>query len=250
MKQRVAVANKEGILTIKLNMPERLNVLDVETRKEIMDAMKSCEKDEDVKCVVFRAEGRAFSAGADLKYLLTLKGREAKQYASFVKMFLNYIENYPRPTIGVVEGIAVGGGLELLLTLDIVIATEESRFGQTELKVGLIPGGGGTQRLPLVVGPKIAKEMVFTSRLITAWEAKEAGIINRVVKKEVLDEELKKITEMIVGKDTRLLEMVKKAINYGMRKGIDKGIEFESRLYSSLLQSREAKDAIKRFLER
>jgi enoyl-CoA hydratase/carnithine racemase len=247
-KGGVDVRKDGAVLRITLNMPERLNVLDVETRKKIFEALEANEDNEDVKCVVFRAEGRAFSAGADLRYLVKLDRKQAKEYASFVKSFLFYIENYPKPTIGVVEGIAVGGGLELLLALDIVVASEDSRFGQTELKVGLIPGGGGTQRLQLIAGQRIAREMVFTSRLITASEAKEAGIVNRVVKKDLIEEELKKITDTISEKDSKLLALAKKAINYGLKKGIEKGLEFESKLYSTILASKEAKQAIRNFL--
>lgn len=249
-KEGVDVRKDGAVLRITLNMPERLNVLDVKTRKKIFEALEANEDNEDVKCVVFRAEGRAFSAGADLRYLVKLDRKQAKEYASFVKSFLSYIENYPKPTIGVVEGIAVGGGLELLLALDIVVASEDSRFGQTELKVGLIPGGGGTQRLQLIAGQRIAREMVFTSRLITASEAKEAGIVNRVVKKDLIEEELKKITDTISEKDSKLLALAKKAINYGLKKGIEKGLEFESKLYSTILASKEAKQTIRNFLEK
>jgi enoyl-CoA hydratase/carnithine racemase len=244
---RIAVRKEGSVLTIKLNEPEKLNVLDVEIRKNIMNTLKDYQES-DVKCVVFRAEGKVFSAGADLKYILKLSKKEALEYASFVKEFLSYVENYPKPTIGVVEGIAVGGGLELLQVLDMVIATEDAKFGQTELRVGLIPGGGGTQRLPRIIGQRMAKEMVFTSRLISAEEALIRGLVNRVVKRDGLEEELKKITESISEKDSDLLSLSKMLINHSLKRDMEKGLKLESKTYASILPKEKTKKAIREFL--
>ncbi len=176
----------DGVLTVELNRIPEMNILDVPMRKRILQVLRRHEKDDEVKCAVITARGDVFSAGADLNFLLGLRGNRAKSYAKFVREFLDYVAKYPKPTIGVVNGLAVGGGVELLMTLDIIIATPEARFGQTELKVGLIPGGGGTQRLPWTIGMKKAKEMVFTAGLISAQEAYEWGLVNRVVSKDLV----------------------------------------------------------------
>lgn len=241
---------RDSVLTLKLNRPERLNILDVNIRKEILKILEKYRKNSSIRCVVFRAEGKAFSAGADLKYLLSLNYNQARRYVRFVRNFLKYIEEYPKPTIGVVQGIAVGGGLELLLVLDIVIATEKASFGQTELNVGLIPGGGGTQRLANLIGLRKAKEMVFTGKLISAVEAKEIGIVNFVVSEGNLENELDNILKKIINKRPELIKISKEAMNFFCYNGLKRGLEFESKEYLRVLNRVETKREIKKFLEK
>jgi enoyl-CoA hydratase len=239
-----------GVLTLTLASPDGMNILGVETRKEVLKSLKDHESDKDVRCVVVRSSGKAFSAGADINHLLTLDRKGAGAYAKFVRNFLGYLEDYPKPTIGVVEGVAVGGGLELLMALDIVLASPSVRFGQTELNVGLIPGGGGTQRLPRIVGLRKAKEMIFTGDLISAQDALELGLVNRVAEGRALQEELDRIVSRIVSKSSKNLRLAKKAIHEGMRAGVSSGFRIESGLYAEILGSPDAKASMKRFLER
>jgi len=241
---------QDGVLTVELNRVREMNILDVPTRKRILQILRRHEKDEAVKCAVITAHGDVFSTGADLNFLLRLRGSRAKSYAKFVREFLDYVENYPKPTIGVVSGLAVGGGLELLMALDMVIATPEARFGQTELKVGLIPGGGGTQRLPRLVGMRKAKEMAFTAGLISAQEAYEWGLVNRVVPEESVLFETKKLCEKLSPMSQSNLRLVKDLMNKGSSMGLADALRMESEFYSKILDSPKTKAAIKAFLKR
>lgn len=239
-----------GVLTLTLVSPDGMNVLGVETRRKILKSLKEHESDRDVRCVVVRSRGRAFSAGADMNHLLTLDKKSSRSYAKFVRDFLGYVERYPKPTIGLVEGVAVGGGLELLMVLDIVLASPSARFGQTELNVGLIPGGGGSQRLPRIVGLRKAKELIFTGDLISAEEARNLGLVNRVAEGEVLQRELDRIVERILAKNPVNLRLVKRALNEGFSAGLAEGLVLESSLYAEILGGQDAKASIRKFLER
>jgi enoyl-CoA hydratase/carnithine racemase len=246
----VESAVSDGVLTLTLVSQDGMNVLGVETRKQIKRSLKKYESDEDVRCVVIRSRGKAFSAGADINHLLTLDKKGAGAYAKFVRTLLGYIEDYPKPTIGVVEGVAVGGGLELLMALDIVLASPSARFGQTELNVGLIPGGGGTQRLPRIVGPRKAKEMIFTGDLISAQDALDLGLVNRVAEGRALEDELDRIVSRIKSKGPKNLRLAKRAMHEGMKAGPTSGFSIESGFYAEILSSPEAKARMKQFLER
>jgi enoyl-CoA hydratase len=245
----ILVGHSEGILTITLNRPEQLNILDRKTREEILAALKENEVNPDVRCVLINANGEAFSAGADLNHLISLRGAEARRYAAFVRSFLKYVEGYPRPTVGAAQGRAVGGGLELLMTLDMVVASKDARFGQTELNVGLIPGGGGSQRLPRLVGLRKAKEMVYTGKLMSAEEALAAGLVNVVADRASLLREALEICRVVSSKSLLALKLAKKAMNESQA-GVGRGLLLESGLYSRMLGSRDAKEGMRAFLEK
>ncbi|MDA4128954.1 MAG: enoyl-CoA hydratase/isomerase family protein [Thaumarchaeota archaeon] len=249
-EQNVLAEVKDRVLFLTLNRPKTLNLLDVQTRKDILRALKDHRKNDGTRCVVVSARGEVFSAGADLNHLLKLNKTEAKAYTKFVRSILDYVESYPKPTIGVVEGLAVGGGLELLLALDIVLASPEAKFGLTELNVGLIPGGGGSQRLPRLVGIRKAKEMIFTGSLISAQEALELRLVNRVVPKESLWEEVTQLCERIVLKSPLSLRVAKEAINETFYMELREGLDRENRMYPAVLTSEEARERIRGFLER
>ncbi|MDA4126037.1 MAG: enoyl-CoA hydratase/isomerase family protein [Thaumarchaeota archaeon] len=239
----------DGVLTIELNRVREMNILDVPTRKRILAILRRHEEDDGVKCAVIAARGDVFSAGADLNFLFGLRGSRTHAYAKFVRQFLDYVENYPKPTIGVVNGLAVGGGVELLMALDIIIATPESRFGQTELKVGLVPGGGGTQRLPRSIGLRKATEMVFTGGLVSAQEAYEWGLVNRVVPRESILHETEKLCEKLKSMNPSNLRLVKELMNKGTRMSLADALIMESDAYTAVLDSPEAKAAIRAFLK-
>jgi enoyl-CoA hydratase len=248
--ENILVEVNGGVLALTLNRPEKLNVLDLETRKSLVNAMKAHIHDDEVRCVLISSRGEAFSAGADLRYILELTPSKARAYTRFVRSVLDFVESYPKPTIAIVDGIAVGGALELLLVLDIVIASPNAKFGLTELNVGLIPGGGGSQRLPRLVGIRKAKEMVFTGSLISAEEALSLGLVNRVVAKESLMEEARRICDRIMSKNPRGLALAKRAINESMYENLAEGLRRENAMYQVVASSSEAKARIKSFLER
>jgi enoyl-CoA hydratase/carnithine racemase len=243
------VSHSGGILTITLNRPDRLNIFDAETRREILGALKEYEPNPDIKCVLVNANGEAFSAGADLNYLISLRKNETNRYAAFVRSFLRYVEDYPKPTVGAAQGIAVGGGLELLMTLDIVVASRDARFGQTELNVGLIPGGGGSQRLPRLVGLRKAKEMIYTGGLVSADEALAAGLVNILTERENLARDSLELCRMISSKSPLALRLAKRALK-ASQSGVGRGLLLESGLYARMLNSSDGKEGMRAFLEK
>jgi len=236
-------------IIVEINRPEKNNVLNNEIRKEIVDFLEKYREDGKIKSVIFTSNGKNFSAGADLNNLLSLDETSVKEYTGFVKYFLEFIQNYPKVTIGAVHGIAVGGGVELLLALDLAIATEDARFGQTELNVGLIPGGGGTQRLPRAVGVRKAREMIFTGRLIKADEAYQYGLVNRIVPEESLMDEALKLAERIGEKSSLSIALAKKAIN-DQWAPLTNSFDLESQLYARILLEDDGKEGIRAFLEK
>lgn len=239
----------ENCIVVEINRPEKNNVLDNALRGEIIDFLKKYEKDGKIKSVIFTSSGKNFSAGADLNNLLTLDSDSVREYTDFVKYFLEYIQNYPKVTIGAVRGFAVGGGVELLLTLDLAISTEDARFGQTELNVGLIPGGGGTQRLPRTVGLRKAREMIYTGRLINAEEAYRCGFINRIVPEDSLMDEALKLAARIGEKSALSIALAKKALNRQWEP-MKEAFDLESDLYARILLDRDGKEGMKAFLEK
>jgi enoyl-CoA hydratase/carnithine racemase len=238
-------------LVITLNRPSVLNVLNPQVRQEVLEVLKSYEANNGVRCVVFTGAGKAFSAGADIKHLVGINTLDAAQaYASSVREFLTYIENYPKITVGAVNGVAFGGGLELLLTLDLVVASEDARFAQSELNVGLIPGGGGTQRLPRIVGLRRAKLMVLTGEPIDANTALSWGLVNLVVPKEQLLERTLELCEKLGSKSSGSLMQVKKLLNNSLQLSLNEGLTHESEAYSHTLISDDAKEGLNAFLEK
>src|SRR5487761_863471 len=163
---------------ISINRPEVMNALNLEVRKELLKVLAGAEKDDSVRALVITGVGdKAFSAGADIKMFQTMTPFLAKEYLKITKSASDRIENFPKPVIAAVNGYAMGGGLELALSCDIIIASDNSRFAQSEIKIGFMPGVGGTQRLPRLVGLKRAKELAFTGDSIDAQEALRIGLV-------------------------------------------------------------------------
>ena len=249
LSEGLLVELNAGVLSLTLKRPEKRNVLDMATRKILLASMKAHERSDDVRCVVISSEGSVFSGGADLRHILSLTRSKAREYTKFVRSLLDYIEAYPKPTIGLVNGAAVGGGLELLLALDVVLATPNAKFGLPELNVGLIPGGGGSQRLPRFVGMRKAKEMIFSGSLISAEEAFAIGLVSRVVPEERLEEEARRLCQQIISKSPMALRQAKVAINRSFFTNLSEGLRCENALYESVIASSETKERIKDFLE-
>jgi enoyl-CoA hydratase/carnithine racemase len=167
-----------------LDNPERYNALDYETREELKEALEDAAKDENIRAAVIRGSGKAFSAGADIKAFLewtTLKAMEVLKEVGTSLVISRIIREMPKPVIAAVHGYCLGGGFELAQACDIIIASEDAVFGQPEINVGLIPGGGGTQRLPRLIGEKKAKELIFTGDRVSAKDMAELGLVNKVV---------------------------------------------------------------------
>ncbi len=172
----------DEIAIITINRPEVLNAINVEVIAELSSAIDIVSSDDNVKVVVITGKGeRSFCAGADIRYVANIDPIEAERYASSVHIMLNKIENLEKPVIAAINGYALGGGCEIALACDIRIASASAKIGQTEVKIGIPPGWGGTQRMFRILGPAKAKELIFTGEMITANEALKIGLVNKVV---------------------------------------------------------------------
>jgi 3-hydroxypropionyl-coenzyme A dehydratase len=182
MKNVVIDFKFEDVAIIKINRPDVLNALNKDVIAELSDAIDVVSNNEGSKVVVITGTGeRSFSAGGDIRYVIDIDPIEAERYATYVHNFLNKIENLEKPVIAAINGYALGGGCQLALACDIRIASSNAKIGQTEVKMGIPPGWGGTQRLTRIVGIAKSKELIFTGKMITAFEAEEIGLVSWVV---------------------------------------------------------------------
>lgn len=241
---------KENYVRLTLNRPEVMNALNVELRLELIEALNAAENDPTARVVVLKGAGeKAFSAGADINMFKEMTPFQAKKYLRISKGASNTIENLSKPVIAAVNGYAMGGGLELAMSCDIIMASDDARFAQSEINIGFIPGVGGTQRLPRIVGSKRAKEMIFTGDLIDAQEAFRIGLVNRVVPKAELMTAVEALIDKISQKSPIALRLAKEAINKSMS-GLGQGLDYESALFSFAFSTKDQKEGAAAFLEK
>jgi len=236
---------------ITLNRPEVMNALNVEIRQEILAALDLAEKEEFVRAVVLTGAGeKAFSAGADIKMFQTMTPFLAMEYLKISKGASERIENFPKPVIAAINGFAIGGGLELAMSCDMILASANAKFGQAEINVGAIPGVGGTQRLPRLVGIKKAKELIFTGDLIDANEALKMGLVNRVFStRDEMIHFAEDLVEKISSKSPLILRLAKESLNRSMA-GLMQGLDYESVLFSFCFTTADQKEGANAFLEK
>ncbi|MHB8567159.1 MAG: enoyl-CoA hydratase/isomerase family protein [Nitrososphaerales archaeon] len=241
---------RENYAKITINRPDVMNALNVEVRKELVTALGVAEADVGVRVVVLTGAGdKAFSAGADIKMFQTMTPFQAKKYLKISKGASSRIENFAKPVIAAVNGYAMGGGLELAMSCDIIIASDNARFAQSEINIGFIPGVGGTQRLPRLVGLKRAKELVFTGDLIDTQEALRIGLVNKVVPKSDLMNYVESMVEKLAQKSPIALRLAKEALNKSMA-GLKNGLDFESSLFAFSFSTHDQKEGASAFLEK
>jgi 3-hydroxypropionyl-coenzyme A dehydratase len=224
----VNVSKSDGICTVKINRPDKLNAMNMEVANDIVKVFKDIEVDDSVKVVILTGEGdKAFSAGADIAYMSTITPIEAESYAKVGHLLTYTVENCSKPTIAAINGFALGGGCELALACDIRIAADTAKIGQPEVTIGVCPGWGGTQRLQRIIGISQAKDLIYTGRMIKADEAKEMGLVNKVVELAKLIEETINFAKMIAQNSAMAVRMSKIAINKGRNSDIDTGLALE-----------------------
>ncbi len=242
---------KDGhIAVITLNRPEVRNALDPRTWAEIRAAIRECRFDNDVRVVIITgAGGKAFASGADIR---SLKERETLEVLkSEAQEALNDIENLDKPVIAAIDGFALGGGCELALACDIRIATSRSKLGQPEVNLGIIPGAGGTQRLQRVVGIGKAKELIFTGDIISAEEARQIGLVNKVVEQpEDLMPAAREMAGKIIAKGPVAVSLAKAAINVGANTDIHSGLMFEKFAQTIAFSTADRIEGTTAFLEK
>ena len=248
--KNLVIDKRDAIGIIKINRPEYLNVLNIETLGEIRDAVTSLNSDDDIKVLIFTGEGKAFIAGADIKQMKDMNEDEAREFCSLGQKIFDIIENLDKPVIAAVNGFALGGGCELAMACDIRIVSENAKFGQPEVNLGVIPGFGGTQRLPRLVGKGIAKELIYTGDLIDSQTAFRIGLANKVVSPESLIDEAINMAQKIASKGPAAILIAKSVINRGLETELAKGLTIERNGFVQCISSGEAKEGMEAFLEK
>ena len=238
---------------ITLNRLQAKNAQDPFTRDELTQALKFGRDDDDIHVMVITGAGEDFCAGGDIVNFPQNPVEFMERIGMQVKGKKRPIElarEIPKPIIAMVNGLALGAGMELAMACDIIIASEDARFGQPEIKVGLIPGGGGTQVLPRLVGEKMAKELVFTGNIISAEEALRVGLINRVVPREKLKETVDKLVDNLLKKSPIVLKFAKMAINKAFETPLSAGLAYESDLCAICFSTEDLREGVKAFSEK
>ncbi len=242
---------RDFVLLLTLNRPEVMNALNLPTLLELQEALKESWFSKEVRVIIVTGAGdKAFCAGADLKEREKMTEIEVKNYIKTIRDTFSMFEDIPKPTICAINGYAFGGGLEMALACDLRIAADTARMGLTETSLAIIPGAGGTQRLPRIVGKAKAKELIFTARRIDAQEAYRIGLVNEVVLKEKLLDRAFEIANEIAQNGPLAVEAAKFAINRGSEVDIKTGLEIESKTYDTLIPTRDRREGLLAFKEK
>ena len=246
------IFEKEGnVAVIKFNRPKALNAINPDVFDDLNDALDRIEKDGSIKVLVLTGEGdKAFVAGADISHMINLSPLKAREFSRMGQDFLFRLEELPIPVIACVNGFALGGGMEIAMASDFIYASENAKFGQPEINLGLIPGFGGTQRLTRLAGKSIAKELCMTGVMVSAKEAKDMGLVNKVFSPEKLWEETMKTASLIAGKGKVALKAIKDTIGRGQDVDLHDGCYMESDAFGLAFSSPDAKEGMSAFLEK
>jgi enoyl-CoA hydratase len=236
------------VALITLNRPEALNALNSTLISELNHALDALESNRDIGCIVLTGSAKAFAAGADIKEMAELKYPQI--YLDDLFSDSDRVANRRKPIIAAVSGFALGGGCELALMCDFILAADNARFGQPEIKLGVLPGMGGTQRLTRAVGKAKAMEMCLTGRLIDAVEAERAGLVARIVPQAQLLEEALKVAQTIAAKSLPVAMMVKESVNRAFEVSLAEGIRFERRVFHAAFASEDQKEGMAAFIEK
>ena len=239
----------DGVLLIRLNRPQALNALNSQLLGELSQALDTAETDDAVRCLVLTGSERAFAAGADIKEM------SEKTYAQmfsqdFFTPAARRIEQFRKPIIAAVSGFALGGGCELAMLCDFIIAAETAKFGQPEINLGVMPGIGGTQRLTRFVGKSKAMDMILTARMMDAAEAERAGLVSRVVPADKLLDEALAAAAKIAGQSPLAVAMNKELVNAAFETTLSTGVTMERRLFHSLFAFDDQKEGMAAFVEK
>lgn len=251
MKYANLILEKEdGIGLLTINRPEALNALNVDVLKELEQATIEIAADDEIKVVIITGAGKAFVAGADIKYMQPLNAVQAREFGAVGHSVLRNIEKLEKPVIAAVNGFALGGGCELAMAADIRLASENAKFGQPEVGLGITPGFGGTQRLPRIVGEGVARELIYTADVIDAQEAYRIGLVNHVYPADTLLMEAKKMAAKIMKKAPLAVKFSKAAINRGMQVDIDTALSIEADLFGMCFATGDQKSGMEAFLNK
>ena len=239
---------EDAIGLVQLNRPEVLNALSQELFEEVLTALEGFDADPAIRCMILTGSGRAFSAGADIKQMARMSAVD--QMASPAPARWERMRRIKKPIVAAVNGFALGGGCELMMCCDIIVAGETARFGQPEINIGIIPGAGGTQRLTRVVGKCKAMELILTGRQMSATEAEALGLVNRVVAPELVLEEARRMAREIAAKSPIAVRAAKECILKAQETSLAVGLDFERRMFALLFATEDKVEGMQAFLEK
>jgi enoyl-CoA hydratase len=238
--------NRVGLIT--LNRPQALNALNNQLMREVMDALDAFDQDDGIGAMVITGSPKAFAAGADIKEMADKSITEMMD-GDHVAVF-GRIRTIQKPIIAAVSGWVLGAGCEVALACDMIVASESAKFGQPEITIGVIPGAGGTQRLTRAVGKVIAMEMILNNRTLTAQEAYQFGLVNRVVSIENYLDEALKLADEIASRAPLAVRAAKKMINQSFERTLSQGLEDEKQTFYNLFSSEDQKEGMNAFIEK
>ena len=250
-EQVLLVEEKDGVAVLTLNRPQLMNSFNFPLLNALKEHVDALRFKTDIRVVIITGSGqKAFCAGADLKERATLDEQQVKDFIFTIRDLFTTIEYLNKPVIAAVNGVALGGGTELALACDIRIAASNASMGLTETRLAIIPGAGGTQRLPRIVGRGKAKELIFTGRRIDAQEALQIGLVNQICEKDALMAECLKMAAMICETGPIAIEQAKYAINYGLETDLHTGLSIESNAYWTVIPTEDRLEGLAAFKEK
>jgi len=245
---KVNAQHEKFIAVIELNRPKELNALSRQVMLEIRDALRELDEDDNVRVIVLTGGSKVFAAGADIKQMASATAIDMLNIDQFSTW--DQIKKTRKPIIAAVSGFALGGGCELAMTCDMIIASETAKFGQPEIKIGTMPGAGGTQRLTRAVGKVMAMELVLTGKFISAEEALNGGLINKIVPVELLMDETLKLARLIAAQSPVAIKLAKEAVNNAFNSTLDEGLVFERKNFYLTFASEDQKEGMAAFVEK
>ncbi len=250
MHENILLERRGRIAVMTINRPDKLNALNIKTRHEMAEALDELRNDEEVRIVIVTGAGdKSFVAGADIN---EFAGRTAVQQRAIMRArsILTAAEDFPKPLIAMINGFCLGGGCELALSCDIRVASEKARFGQPEINLGIIPGGGGTQRLTRLIGEGKAMQMILTGEMIDAQEAYRLGLVNEVHPHAELESKTMELANKIAEKSPVALAMAKTAVKNAARMNLREGLDQEIDLFALCFSSEDKEEGVRAFLEK
>ncbi len=239
---------EKNIALIELNRPKELNALNLQLMGELRDALKALDDNEEVRVIILTGNEKAFAAGADIKQMADKSAIDMLKIDQFSTW--DQIRKTKKPLIAAVSGFALGGGCELAMTCDMIIASETAKFGQPEIKIGVMPGAGGTQRLTKAIGKAKAMELVLTGRFISGDEAMAYGLVNKVVPVEMYMYEALQLAKEIAQMSPIAAQLAKEAVNRSFETHLDEGLTFERKNFYLAFASEDQKEGMKAFVEK
>ncbi|MDD2407479.1 MAG: enoyl-CoA hydratase [Tepidiphilus sp.] len=247
--QNIIVETHDRVGLIRLNRPKQLNALNDALVDELGHALDAFETDEGIGAIVITGNEKAFAAGADIAAMANFSYMDAYK-GNYITRNWERVKTCRKPVIAAVAGFALGGGCELAMMCDLIIAADNAKFGQPEVKLGILPGAGGTQRLPRAVGKAKAMEMCLTGRFMDAEEAERSGLVARVVPAERLLEEALETAKTIASHSLPVVMMIKECVNRAYESPLNEGLLFERRMFHSSFALEDQKEGMAAFLEK